>query len=94
MGSVRAKSSRIRSVDTIEGPPGSDPDTVRVIAKLKPPASREELHGFREALQLARVIGGTRDGEGFDIQLDVARVRLDETVLALRELVDGPSPSK
>jgi hypothetical protein len=91
---VDAKSSRIKSIDTIDGPPGTDPEVVRVIAKLEPPASRDELHKFREGLDLARVVGGAGDGNGFDVQLDVARQRVHETLRAFRELVDGSSPSE
>lgn len=85
--------SRIRSIETIDGPPGSDPSVARVIAKLDPPASRDELRVFGERLDLGRVVGGAQDGAGFDVQMDVLRTNLGEALEAFRKLVEDTPPA-
>ena len=86
--------SRLTSITRHEG----DPGVVRLIARLEPPASPEEVRAFSEGLHNAglwvrvarvRLVGGARGRSGFDVRNMAATDSVEETIRVLRELIES-----
>jgi hypothetical protein len=75
----------IRSMRVHPGPPGGDPEVVRLVVKLEPNPPRDEHWWWRRRLG---GVGGVLRDDLFEVQLDVRRSELEDSVRRFRsELV-------